>query len=180
MIRIIRQETIQFFVFVILGMVFSIIFDFFRALRKNRKISRVKVYIQDIIYFLIVGFIFIIVMLNYTNAPFRLYLLIGIILGITFYIGVFGNHILNIFVKLLNFYHNILEFIFLPLYVYGDIFKKQIYFLKKFVLNCCKKISYMVNSKYELAKTVLLRPIIKINKRGKLNVKKCKGIQKEI
>lgn len=161
-------------------MIFSIIFDFFRALRKNKKTSRTKVYIQDIIYFFIVGIIFLKVMLNYTNEPFRLYLLIGIMLGVTFYIGLFGNHILNIFVKFLNIYHNILGFIFLPLMVYKDIFKKQIYFLKKFVLNCCKKISYMVNSKYELAKTVLLRIIIKINKRGKLNVKKCKGIQKEI
>lgn len=142
--------------------------------------SKIKVYMQDIIYFLIIGVIFITVMLNYTNEPFRLYLFIGIILGVGFYIGLFGNHILNIFVWILKFYHNILEFIFLPIYVYMNIFRKQIYFLKKFVVNCCKKISYMVNSKYKQAKTVLFSKIIKINKRGKINVKKFKGVQKKI
>ena len=179
MIPIIKQETIQFFIFIALGISFSFIFDFFRALRKGRKPSVFKVYLQDTIYFLLIGSILIYSMINYTADSFRLYFLIGIVLGITFYIGFFGNNIMMLFTRLINAWNEILSFVFLPLSVFNELFAKQIYILKKFVIKCCKKISYMVNSNYTNVKKWLFN---KINKRGNVkNVKGCiKNIKKEI
>lgn len=139
----------------------------------------VKVYLQDTIYFLIIGFILIYSMINYTADSFRLYLLVGIVLGITLYIGIFGNNIMMLFTRIINAWKKILSFVFLPLSVFNELFEGQIYILKKFVIKCCKKISYMVNSNYANVKKWLFN---KINKRGNVkNVKGCsKSIKKEI
>ena len=79
------------------------------------------------------------------NTELRMYLILAIILGIIIYISTVGNLVMNLMVKLINISGKIIDFLILPLTVYTNIFEKQIIILKKYVINCCKKISYMVN-----------------------------------
>ena len=54
------SHIVEFLKFVLIGGIIGIIFDFFRAYRKNKKVSTFVVTLQDIIYFLIIlSFIYI-------------------------------------------------------------------------------------------------------------------------
>lgn len=171
MSKILKVETIQFLIFVLLGIIFSIIFDFFRALRKIKRPNTFTVYIQDIIYFCIIGTILITIMINYLKEAFRIYLLFSIILGIVIYIGFFGNIIFNLFQKIIRASNQIINFIFITLDLPKQLFKKQLFFFKKFVRNCCKKIINMIDLNYFKSKIIQNCKIF-INKRGLINDKK--------
>lgn len=145
-------ETINFFAFVIIGFVFCILFDIFRALRMIKKINSRQVCIQDVIYFLIVGIILVLVITKFVKEVFRFYYIIGVLIGITTYIGIVGNFIRNLFVKIFKAYDKLYKFIMLPLTLYITIFEGVINKFKKIVIKCCKKISYMVNFYYNKLK----------------------------
>ena len=147
-----RAETISFITFIFIGMLFSAIFDFFRAVRKVRKTSIISIYVQDIIYFVIIGIIMLTIIINFMSEGIRGYLIFGIILGIIMYIGVFGNIVRNIFINILRLSGGILEFLMLPLNIYSELFDSQINILKKIVVKYCKKISYMVNLNHIIVK----------------------------
>lgn len=137
-------ETISFLTFVLLGGVFSVIFDFFRALRKHKNKKTVSVYIEDSIYFIIIGIILLTTTFIVGYDSFRLYLIIGIVLGIIIYIAVIGNGVMKIFLKFFNYTNIIIDFVLLPIRLYLVLFDKQLKKTKKIFVECCKKISYMI------------------------------------
>ena len=152
------EETITFLIFVVMGMVFSVIFDVFRAIRKVKKTKNKTIYFQDILYFLIIGTILLVIIINYMNTELRIYLILAIILGVIIYISVVGNLIMNLLVKFIQISGSIIGFINLPINIYTTLFQKQIVILKKYVIKCCKKIKYMINlnhikKKFEFFKT---------------------------
>ena len=148
------DETISFLLFVGIGMLFSIIFDFFRAIRKFTKTKSQLVYIQDIIYFVLIGIILLVAILNIRRDIFRLYLILAIILGITIYISVIGNKIMKLLVYMLKTSCLVTNFVFLPIKVYSTIFDKQTRKIKKYVVDCCKKISYMIEFYHKIVSKV--------------------------
>lgn len=147
------NETIIFLTFVLIGCIFSIVFDFFRAIRKYNKMDRRNVYIQDILYFIIITIILLVAILNIRQDVFRLYLIVAIVLGIIIYISIIGNKVRDIFVSIFKVSHKIKQFIFIPLELFGTLFEKQIKILKKIIVNCCKKISYMINFYHNKVRT---------------------------
>jgi len=165
----ISDETIIFLVFVVLGMFFSFIFDIFRALRKIKHSKNMVIYIQDIVYFTLIGVMLLLAIIN-INADIRFYLIIAIVVGVAIYISIFGNFILNIFVKIFKMGGLIIEFLLIPIVLYTTLFNKQINILKKIVLKCCKKISYMINFNHVKTKFVILKKKI-ITKEDCINVK---------
>ena len=152
------EETTVFLIFVVVGMLFSVIFDFFRAIRKVKKLKSRTIYIQDIIYFLIIGTILLFVIINYMNTELRVYLILAIILGVIIYISTVGNLVMNLIANLIKISGKIVGFIGFPVILYMEIFEKQIDFLKKYVIKCCKKMKYMINlnhikTKFKILKT---------------------------
>ena len=139
------EETITFLIFVVTGMLFSSIFDIFRAIRKVKKMKTRTIYLQDIIYFCIIGAILLLIIINYMNTELRVYLILAIILGVVIYISVVGNFVMNFFAKIIQLSGEIIKFLFFPLTVYMSIFEKQINILRKYVKKCCKKITDMIN-----------------------------------
>lgn len=152
------EETKIFLIFVITGMLFSTIFDVFRAIRKVKKVKNKTIYFQDIIYFLIIGVLLLAIIINYMNTELRVYLILAIILGVVIYISTVGNIVMNLIVNFLKLSKQFVDFLILPITLYNQIFDKQIIILKKYVINCCKKIKYMINlnhikKKFEIFKT---------------------------
>ncbi len=141
----ISQETTVFLIFVVIGMLFSVIFDVFRAIRKVTKFKNRTIYIQDILYFLIIGLILLLVIVNYMDTELRVYLILAIILGVVIYISTVGNLVVNLIIKLIKVSREVVEFLVLPITLYTQIFEKEIVILKKYVIKCCKKIKYMIN-----------------------------------
>lgn len=146
------QETIIFLTFVLIGMLFSIIFDVFRAIRKIKKTNIRIICIQDIIYFILIGIILIITIINFMDSEIRAYLVLAIVLGAIIYISVFGNFIRNVFASIFRINGKIIDFLILPIKLYLTLFESKINILRKIVVKCCKKISYMVNLNHIIEK----------------------------
>ncbi len=64
-----------------LGGIFCVLYDFLRALRKNGMNSDFSVFIQDIIYFIVLSPVTFCFLLATTNGELRGYFFIGVILG---------------------------------------------------------------------------------------------------
>ena len=63
------------------GLLFALLYDVFRALRKVYDYSAFSVFLQDIAYFAVISPIMFLLTLSLTNGELRLYVFIGVILG---------------------------------------------------------------------------------------------------
>lgn len=82
----IYDQCKTFCVFFVVGILIGIIFDFFRALRKNFKTNNIIIYIEDILFFIIIGALFLKSVLIFSFGEIRFYIFIAIIFGIITYI----------------------------------------------------------------------------------------------
>ena len=78
------QEQMFVFFFII-GLILGIIFDIFRVLRKNIRTPDFVTFLEDIIYIIISFTLLVLAIIKINNGIIRLYLFIGIFLGITAY-----------------------------------------------------------------------------------------------
>ena len=134
-----------FLLSMILGAFFGVFYDIFRASRMVKQASYVVVFIQDIIYFLIISFITFLFFLSITYGQIRFYILLGILLGFLLYLFTISP----LFLKLISF---VFKTIFTVIRLIIDKFYKLFDFLeeniKKFLikfLNCSKKTLKMVS-----------------------------------
>lgn len=138
----VTEQLIDFFQFIMIGIVISLIFDMFRAYRaiKHRK-SAFSVMLQDIIYFTIVTCIIVASIVYILDSNLRFYIFIAIIIGICVYISLLSK----VFLKLYKFFMkemiNFNNFLISPLKLHLQIITKIFKFFKKNIKKCCKIIS---------------------------------------
>ena len=116
-----RNELNQiycFIIFIVVGIIISILFDIFRILRKVFKTPDFITYIEDIIFGVFSGIIIIYSIFIFNNGEIRLYLFLGILLGILSYLCTlsklfikFGDKIFTFFKKILLFPINLTNYI---------------------------------------------------------------------
>lgn len=123
------------------------VFDFFRALRKVKKISDNKVIIQDIITFFIIILILVFSIINILDSNLRLYIFYAIILGIFSYIIILSKHVIKFYEFCFNVINDVFLFIFIPFSLLKQIFSKIYIFFKNKVIKCCKKFFDMISLK---------------------------------
>lgn len=92
----IQNQTYVFLWSVVIGAFLALIFDFFRVLRRKGKTRNYIVYIQDIIYWIIVTVIIIMSAFITNDGELRGYMFIGYILGAIIYIASISKIILKI------------------------------------------------------------------------------------
>ena len=107
----VSSQAIDFFEFVLIGMLISFIFDFFRSYRKIKKVNTVVVIIQDIIYFIIVTLIIIFSIVKVLDSQIRLYIFMGIILGSSVYFSTISKYIIKLYIYTFNICHSKLRYI---------------------------------------------------------------------
>ena len=145
----------NFIIYILIGNILGVIFDFFRASRKNKKIKVTTLMFQDIIYFILVTGIIIFTNIFILKNNIRFYFLLGFVTGIYIYITLFSNLVVKNFTILINLINNILSFTFLPIKIVIQNLIKIFKILYKISKNYCKKTKNMVSY-----------IISKINKRG--------------
>lgn len=145
-----KEETISFFVFILLGIIIGIIFDFFRALRKIKKYNDKYIYIQDIIFFVIVGILLSTVLIYNLEDELRIYLFLALFLGIIIYATTISNYIIAIFSDFIKISGKIFHFIFMPLFLYKHFFVTIFYFFNKKIKKYCNKFYNMISYFYKL------------------------------
>ena len=103
----IQNQTYVFLYSVLVGGILAIIFDFFRILRRKGNTKNYIVYVQDIIYWIIVTFIIIMSAFITNDGELRGYMFIGYILGAIIYMVTISRYILNFANKILNYFENL-------------------------------------------------------------------------
>ena len=153
------NELYCFFIFIIVGVVISILFDFFRILRKSFKTPDIITYIEDIVFGVLAGIIIIFSIFKFNNGEIRSYLFIGILIGILIYLFTISK----VFIK------------------YGS---KILTFLKKILLFPIKKTLLFIKSILKFIKEKIFRPFSKFilnikNIIPKFSIKKYKNRRKK-
>lgn len=102
----VETEIKLFAIYFITGVLLSILFDIFRASRKNNKTSNIATCIQDIIFWLIAFIIIIIVMFKSNNFEIRFYLVIALVLGSILYYLTISKIVININTRVIKIIKN--------------------------------------------------------------------------
>ena len=128
------EQLINFFYFIIIGMILSITFDIFRILRRSFKTSDIVTNIEDVIFGIITGIIILLSIFLLNNGELRFYIFIGIAIGIVLYMLFISKFFIKMNVAIIHF---IKQFIILLTKPFMIVFK----FLKKVIF---KPISFIV------------------------------------
>lgn len=101
----ITEQTQVFIIFVIVGIIISFLFDIFRILRKVYKFSNMLIYMQDILFWLLTGIIILQAIFKFNSGDIRIFLFLGIFVGVFIYISLFSIYVIKIgsfILKLMN------------------------------------------------------------------------------
>ena len=110
----VTNELIAFAYFAISGMISGCIFDLFRCKRKNFATSNIVVYIEDLLFWMIIGGVAIYTSYIACNGNVRVYMLISMFLGAIIYFLIFSKICYKVFENLCRYIKRLLE-VFLKL-----------------------------------------------------------------
>lgn len=83
------EQFKEFIEFIGVGVIIALIFDFFRAIRKLKKVDTIGVIIQDILFFLITSVIIVVSIIYILDSNIRLYIFLAIgVRNITIYCSI--------------------------------------------------------------------------------------------
>ena len=111
-----QNQAYLFLVFSLTGVAIGILFDFFRILRRSIKTSNIVTYIQDILFWILTGIIVLYSIWYFNNGELRIFVFLGLIIGILIYMTTLSSIIVKIFTKILVFGINILKVPFKIIY----------------------------------------------------------------
>lgn len=169
---VLEAETLNFIKFIFIGIIFAIIFDFFRAYRKYKKVNKSFVILQDIIFLFIIFLITTITMIYFLDSEIRIYHFLAVIIGISIYIPILSKHIIKVYISFFKVSHSIFLFVLLPIKLIKEISTKILQKTRKFVKYGCNKSKYMVLNIYMKMKSLFKK--IAPKKLKKTKVKRVK------
>ncbi len=111
-----QNQAYLFLVFSLTGVAIGILFDFFRILRRSIKTSNIVTYIQDILFWILTGIIVLYSIWYFNNGELRIFVFLGLILGILIYMATLSSIIVKIFTRIMIFLINILKVPFKMIY----------------------------------------------------------------
>lgn len=142
----INSQAILFGIFIINGLLIGIVFDFFRILRRSFKTGIILTSIEDIIFWIIAGFIVMYSIFAFNNGAIRGFMFLGIGLGVAFYMLTLSKFIILVNVKIIEFFKNIILKIFslimIPINIIIKVLKKIVLKPITFIFINLKKINY--------------------------------------
>ena len=102
------EQLYSFFIFTLLGVIISIIFDIFRILRKTFKTPDIITYIEDILFWIITGTITLMAIFLFNNGELRIYIFLGIAIGSILYMLFISRYFIKANVFIINLIKNII------------------------------------------------------------------------
>lgn len=116
-----QNQAYLFLVFTLTGVAIGVLFDFFRILRKIIKTSNFVTYIEDISFWILTGLIILYNIWYFNDGEIRIYMFLGIIIGILIYMSTLSKLVILVFSKTFQAIIKILE---IPLKAIKLIFTK--------------------------------------------------------
>ena len=135
----VSSQAYIFLCSVIGGMVIAFIYDAFRVKRKAVKTSAVIIYVEDLIFWIIVAVIMFAVIYFSNEGEIRGYIFIGSVLGIIIYSLLFSKIIMAVFLFALRTFCRVLKFIWAVITYPIRVTLKILSFPAGFILKFFKK-----------------------------------------
>jgi len=157
---------------VLSGMFIALIYDIFRIKRRVIKTGVLFVYIEDLLFWIIVAIFIFIHVYYFNDGEFRCYILAGAIIGVIIYVLLLSKIVVKSFVVILNSIWKIIQFI-LYILTYPIRFTFRIAMIPvKLLSSPAKKLyrSARGAAKVSISKTVLWHRIIKNAKKKFENI----------
>ena len=112
----IYSQLFNLLIFFLTGIVIGILFDVFRITRKSFKTPDFVTYIEDILFWILTGLILLFTIFKFNNGELRIYIFVGLILGMVIYLLTISKYFIKISVLILKFIKKItyvpIQFIF--------------------------------------------------------------------
>lgn len=153
----ITNQAILFLIFCINGIIIGLLFDFFRILRRSFKTHDIVTYIQDVLFWILTGFILLYSIFTFNNGEIRLFMFLGVALGIIFYMLCLSSYIIKVNVIIIKFFKNIIIKIFgiisIPFKAIYNLMRK-IFFkpISFFIINIRKSSTNFLKNSYQSLK----------------------------
>lgn len=168
----VTNQAYLFLIFIINGIIIGVLFDFFRILRKTIKTKDLITYIQDILFWILTGFIILYSTFTFNNGEIRIFMFIAILIGVIFYMTLISSYIIKINVTIINFLKKIIQGIVNVLitpfkWIYRFI-KRILYKPLNFIKNAIVKLKSRLNLKKE-SFVKILQKNINLNKQKHLS-----------
>lgn len=106
-----NSQAMLFLLFALDGVIIGILFDFFRILRRSFSTGNILTAIEDILFWICVGIIFLYSIFVYNNGAIRGYMFLGIFCGAILYLITLSKIFIKINVCILNFIKQIITII---------------------------------------------------------------------
>lgn len=103
----ITNQAYLFLVFTLDGFIIGLFFDFFRILRKSFKTPNLVTYIEDIIFWILTGFLILYSVFTFNNGEIRFFMFLGIAIGIILYMLIISSYLIKITVYIITFFKNL-------------------------------------------------------------------------
>lgn len=131
-----QNQAYLFLVFSLTGVAIGVLFDIFRILRKSIKTPNIIIYIEDILFWILAGLLILYNIWYFNDGEIRVYMFLGIIIGVLLYMSTLSNIIIKIFSKILQMIIKVLE---IPFKTIIAIFRKIITTIAQFFIKIVKK-----------------------------------------
>ena len=131
-----QNQAYLFLVFSLTGVAIGILFDFFRILRRSIKTSNIITYMEDILFWILTGLLILYNIWYFNDGEIRIYMFIGIIMGLLVYMSTLSDILIKIFTKILQTIIKLLE---LPFKAIISFFIKIFTIIRIFFVKITKK-----------------------------------------
>lgn len=121
------KDFMSFGVSILIGMSIGMFYDFYRVFRRFSKPGKVMSYIEDLLFWMIICFIFFILLIKLTGGVIRGFVFIAALVGILFYMFFLSKIVYSLFYHIFRLILNLLSEI---INVIANPFKKSIGFIK--------------------------------------------------
>lgn len=135
-----ENQTYLFLIYIFNGFLISILFDFFRIIRKSFKTNNFLTSIEDILFWILTAIIILYSVFKFNDGELRGYLFVGITIGITIYMLFFSKVFIKINLYIINLFKKVFYYIFIiPALFVIKIFKKMFFIPIKHLLKKINK-----------------------------------------
>lgn len=118
------EQLTNFIYFILTGITLSIVFDIFRILRRSFKTSDVLTNIEDVLFGVITGIILLSSIFLFNNGEIRLYIFIGMGIGILLYMIFISKYFIKLNVSIINFIKKIVILLTKPFIILFKFIKR--------------------------------------------------------
>ena len=120
----VTNQVYLFLIFIINGILIGLLFDFFRISRKVISTNDFITYLEDILFWILTGFIILYSIFIFNNGELRLFVFLGILMGVLFYMFFMSSYIIKINIKIINIIKKVLNVFLTPFKFIWHIIKK--------------------------------------------------------